>query len=134
MTDGYKEFLKYANSLYNAGLLDPVTFSQDNATLKTLLNGETTIVGVFSATSTSPLTAGSARREEHYYAPMFLDNPNKLGTTFSYMETMPDRGMFITKDCAYPETAFRIADYMCSEKMTVWSRWGEEGTDWLAPT
>ena len=134
-TEGYKEFLKYANSLYSQGLIDPVTFSQDDATRKTLLNGETTIVGVFSDTSTSVLTAGSARRENHEYAPMFLDNPNKPGyTTFRYMKTMPDQSLFITKDCEYPETAFRIADYMCSEKMTVWSRWGEEGTDWLAPT
>ena len=134
-TEGYKEFLKYANQLYSKGLIDPVTFSQDQDTLKTLLNGETTIVGVFAGTSTSQLTAGSDRRENHEYAPMFLDNPNKPGyTTFRYMKTMPDQAMFITRDCKYPETAFRIADYMCSEKMTVWSRWGEEGTDWLAPT
>ncbi len=134
-TEGYKEFLKYANTLYNKGLIDPVTFSQDNDTRKTLLNGETTIVGVFSGTSTSVLTAGSARREEHHYAPMFLDNPAKPGySTFRYMKTMPDQGMFITKECQYPETAFRVADYMCSEKMTVWSRWGEEGSDWLAPS
>ena len=134
-TEGYKEFLKYANSLYSAGLIDPVTFSQDNATLRTLLNGEVTRVGVFTNTSTSILTAGSSRRENHEYAPMFLDNPAKPGySTFKYMQTMPNQAMFITKDCEYPETAFRIADYMCSEKMTVWSRWGEEGTDWLAPT
>ena len=134
-TEGYKEFLKYANQLYASGLLDPVTFSQDQDTLKTLLNGETTIVGVFAGTSTSQLTAGSARRENHEYAPMFLDNPAKPGyTTFRYMKTMPDQAMFITRDCEYPETAFRVADYMCSEKMTVWSRWGEEGTDWLAPS
>ena len=131
-TEGYKEFLKYANSLYTQGLIDPVTFSQDNATRKTLLNGEVTRVGVFSHTSTSVLTAGSARRENHEYAPMFLDNPAKPGySTFRYMQTMPEQSMFITKECEYPETAFRIGDYMCSEKMTVWSRWGEEGTDWI---
>ena len=135
MEDGYKDFLKYANKLYSAGLLDPVTFSQDNDTRKTLLNGETTIVGVYSATSSSVLTAGSARRENQEYAPMFLDNPNKAGyTTFRYAKTMPSQAMFITKDNPYPETSFRLADYMCSEEMTVWSRWGEKGTDWLEPT
>ena len=134
VTDGYKDFLKYANKLYNAGLLDPVTFSQDKATFTTLLNGEQTIVGVFAEGSTSILTAGSARREEHHYSPMFLDNPANGYSTFRYMKTMPTQGMFITKECAYPETAFRIADYMCSEKMTVWTRWGEEGSDWLAPS
>lgn len=134
MEDGYKDFLKYANKLYSAGLLDPVTFSQDKDTLKTLLNGQDTIVGVFSATSTSPLTAGSDRRENHEYAPMFLDNPSNGYNTFRYMKTMPEQAMFITKDNPYPETSFRLADYMCSEEMTVWSRWGERGTDWLEPT
>ena len=135
MTEGYKEFLEYTNKLYEKGYLDPVTFSQDNATLKTLLNVETPLVGVFGATSTSLLTAGTARREEHHYAPMFLENPAKPGySTFRYMQTMPSQGMFITRDCENPETAFRVADYMCSEEMTVWSRWGEKGTDWLEPT
>ncbi len=134
-TEGYKEFLKYVNTLYNEGLIDPVSFSQDNATLKTLLNAETITVGTFAATSTSILTAGTPRRENHEYAPMFLDNPAKPGySTFRYMQTMPAQHFFITSACEYPETAFRIADYMCSEKMTVWSRWGEEGSDWLAPT
>lgn len=133
-TEGYKEFLKYAAQLYADGLIDPVTFSQDNTTRNTLLNVETPIVGVFAATSTSPLTAGTPRRENHEYGPMFLDNPDKPGySTFRYLKTMPNQALFITEKCEYPETAFRLADYMCSEKMTVWSRWGEEGTDWLVP-
>ena len=134
-TDGYKEYLKFMNKLYSEGLLDTTTFSQDKTTFQTLLNAETTIVGVFAATSTSMLSAGSARRENHEYAPMFVDNTSKPGyNTFRYMQTMPEQGMFITTACEHPEVAFRIADYMCSEEMTVWSRWGEKGTDWLEPT
>ena len=134
MTEGYREFLKYMKLLYDEGLLDKTSFSQDSGTRKTLLNGETTRVGVFAATSTSQLTAGTPRRENHEYAPMFLDNTAKPGySTFRYMQTMPDLAYFITKKCEHPEVAFRIADYMCSEEMTVWSRWGEKGTDWLVP-
>ena len=134
-TEGYKEFLTFMNGLYTQGLLDKTTFSQDNATLKTLLNGETIRVGVFAGTSTSPLTAGTPRRENHEYAPMFLDNTAKPGyTTFRYMQTMPTQYLFITSACEHPEVAFRVADYMCSEEMTVWSRWGERGVDWLEPS
>ena len=44
---------------------------------------------------------------------------------------MPVNKYFITKDCEHPEVAFRIGDYMCSEKMSVWTRFGEEGVDWV---
>lgn len=134
-TEGYREFLKFMKGLYDKGLLDKTTFSQDSSTLKTLLNGEEIRVGVFTGTSTSQLTAGTPRRENHEYAPMFLDNTAKPGhNTFRYMQTMPSLYYFITSACEHPEVAFRIGDYMCSEEMTVWSRWGEKGVDWLEPT
>lgn len=134
MTEGYREFLQFMKGLYDEGLLDKTTFSQDQGTLKTLLNGEIDRVGVFTATSTSLLTAGTPRRENHEYAPMFLDNTDKKGyNTLTYLQTMPDQHYFITKACEHPEVAFRIADYMCSEEMTVWSRWGEKGVDWVEP-
>lgn len=129
-TDEYKEFLKYMKTLTDEGLYDKTSFSQDQQTLKTLLNGETPKVGVYAGTSTSLLTAGSARREE--YVPIYLDNGEN--NTLLYMKTMPNNYYFITKDCEHPEVAFRIGDYMCSKEMTIWSRWGEEGTDWLVPS
>jgi len=134
-TEGYREFLGFMKTLYDEGLLDKTTFSQDQAMLKTLLNGKTPRVGVFAATSTSLLTAGTPRRENHEYSPVFLENTNKPGySTFRYMQTMPEQIMFITKSCEHPEVAFRVADYMCSEEMTVWSRWGEKGIDWMEPS
>lgn len=129
MEDDYKEYLKYMKSLLSAGLYDKTSFSQDQATWKTLLNGETVKVGVFAATSTSPLTAGSVRREE--YVPIYIDNGDKR--TLHYNKTMPSNRYFITNACEHPEVAFRIGDYMASKKMTIWSRWGEEGTDYLVP-
>ena len=134
-TEGYKEFLEFMNGLYKEGLLDKTIFSQDHATFKTLLNGDETRVGVFAWTSTSPLTAGTPRRENYEYSPMFLDNTDKPGySTYVYEQTMPQPYYFITSACEHPEVAFRIGDYMCSEEMTVWSRWGIKGTDWLEPT
>lgn len=129
MTDEYKEYLKYMKSLVADGLYDKTSFSQDQGTWKTLLNGEIPKVGVFCGTSTSPLTAGSARREE--YVPIYIDNGSN--NTLSYSKTMPGNYYFITSSCEHPEVAFRIGDYMCSKEMTIWSRWGEKGTDWKVP-
>lgn len=40
---------------------------------------------------------------------------------------------FITKNCKNPEAAFAMGDYMYSEEMSVGTRWGEKGVDWVEP-
>jgi len=46
---------------------------------------------------------------------------------------MPYINMYITKNCKTPESAFAMGDYIYSEEMSVGSRWGEKGVDWLVP-
>ena len=128
-TDEYKEFLKYMHRLAEKGLYDKTSFSQDNATLKTLINGAEVRVGVFSHTSTSILSTAKERRLD--YVPMKIMNNN---VSVLFKKSMPSNMFFITKDCEHPEVAFRIGDYMCSEKMTMWSRFGEYGVDWVDAT
>lgn len=125
-TDEYKEFLKYMRNLTEKGLYDKTSFSQDNATLKTLINSEIPTVGVFSHTSTSILTSAKDRRLD--YVPMKIMYNN---VAVKFKKSMPANKFYITKDCEHPEVAFRIGDYMCSEAMTVWSRFGEPGVDWV---
>lgn len=127
-TDEYKEFLKYMRRLTEKGLYDMTSFSQDNATLKTLINSKEVRVGVFSHTSTSILSSEKTRRLD--YVPMRIMN-NHVSVLFK--KTMPVNKFYITKDCEHPEVAFRIGDYMCSKDMTVWSRFGEPGVDWIVP-
>ena len=38
---------------------------------------------------------------------------------------------FITNACEHPEVAFRIGDFMTSEEMSIWTRYGEKGVDWV---
>ncbi len=131
MSEGYKDFLKYMKMLVAEGLYDKTSFSQDQATLKTLLNAETARVGVFCATSTSILTGGTPRRDNHEYVPIILDNGDNR--VMYYTKVMPINYTFITKDAEHPEVAFRLGDFMCSEEMSIWTRWGQEGVDWVAP-
>ena len=37
----------------------------------------------------------------------------------------------ITKDCEYPEAVFKWADYMYDEEVSMRSRLGEPGVDWV---
>ena len=125
-TDEYKEFLKYMKRLTAKGLYDKTSFSQDNATLKTLINSAEVRVGVFSHTSTSILSSAKDRRLD--YVPMKIMHNN---VSVLFKKSMPLNNFFITKDCEHPEVAFRIGDYMCSDKISVWSRFGEEDVDWV---
>ena len=127
-TDEYKEFLKYMRNLTKKGLYDKTSFSQDNATLKTLINSKEVRVGVFSHTSTSILSAEKTRKLE--YVPMKIMHNN---VSVLFQKTMPNNMFYITRDCEHPEVAFRIGDYMCSEYMTVWSRFGVPNVDWVEP-
>ena len=116
------------NRLTEKGLYDMTSFSQDNATLKTLVNSAEVRVGVFSHTSTSLLSTAKERRLD--YVPMKIMG-NHVSVKFK--KSLPVNRYFITKDCEHPEVAFRIGDYMCSKDMTMWSRFGEPGVDWVKP-
>ena len=127
-TDEYKEFLKYMNGLVSKDLYDKTSFSQDNATLKTIINNKEVRVGVFSHTSTSILSTAKERRLD--YVPMKVMHNN---VSVLFKKSMPANKYFITKSCEHPEVAFRIGDYMCDKQMTIWSRFGEPGVDWIVP-
>ena len=124
----WKQGLKYLNELCTEGLFSPVSFTMDTQQFKTVLSSETNKAGSFSWTSTSCLPASSIRREEFVAInPKQSENEN----AFIYRQTQPEQIFFITKACKNPEAAFRLGDLMCSEEMTIWSRWGEKGVDWV---
>ena len=59
-------------------------------------------------------------------APLTQDN----GTGYAvYAASIPTNSFFITKNCQYPEAAFRLGDIMMSEEMSIWNRFGKKGTD-----
>lgn len=130
LTDQWREGLRYLSQLCKNELFSPVSFTMDTNQLKAILANEENKVGSFSWTSTSILPATSKRRSE--FVPIVLKGKDGNTTTW-YERTMPIPRYFITKKCEHPEVAFRIADYMCSEEMTIWSRWGEKGVDWVVP-
>lgn len=129
-TEEYRDFLKWMNILYSEGLLDKTTFSQDEGTLKTLVNNKTTRVGSFVAVTPSIITAGDKRRENKEYKPVFLENGDNA-TIFHKNFVTTGNMYFITNACEHPEVAFRIGDFMTSEEMSIWTRYGEKGVDWV---
>lgn len=127
----YKEGLRYLNTLCKEDLLSPLSFTQDNAQLKAMLDipaEQDTLVGVFGGHPTVVLTAGNEKIMEYEALPP-LTGPD--GVCWSqYVVPVPRFDTFITKYCKTPEIAFRFLDFLKSEEASMTGRFGREGTDW----
>ena len=125
----WKEGIKFIRTLTTEGLLDPVSFTQDADSFKTIMNSEgDQLVGCFSygsdsfILSTHPSKGGWILLEP-------LTGPEGVCTS-SYKADMPSNRGFISKNCEHPELAFMILDLFGREDMAITSRWGKEGENW----
>ena len=126
----WREGLRYINMLISEGLLSPLSITQDLSQLQTLLeSGDVSQVGVYTA-GAFVFSATNERKLE--YAPLPpLTGPEGVCFT-AYYPSLPKSYFIITKDCAYPEAAFRFGDYMQNRDFGFRSRWGEPEVDWRA--
>jgi len=127
----WKEGLKWIKSLMDEGLLSPLTITQDNAQLAAVMSEEPTKVGASPILSAGNLPANDTRRGD--YIPLNPLTGPEGQLNHQWVEQIPHIQMVITKNCENPEAAFRLGDYMCSEVLSIWNRYGEEGVDWVQP-
>lgn len=128
----WKEGIKWIKSLVDEGLISPLTFTQDESQMTAVINPEPEVVGVVGRISMSNLGATDTRRGD-YTCLTPLTGPNGE-QNHQWTEQVPTIQMVITANCENPEAAFRFGDYMCSEVMSIWQRYGEEGKDWGKPS
>lgn len=128
-TEEWKEGIKYIRSLCEEGLFDPVSFTQDEATFKSLLNVEgDQLVGCFCFMSDSGVTAAHPSKN-HWILVGPLTGPDGVCST-SYLPDMAVNKAYITKNCKNPEAAFRVLDLLGREDFTISTRWGKQGENW----
>ncbi|MDO5310681.1 MAG: extracellular solute-binding protein [Clostridia bacterium] len=129
----YKEAIKYMNKLCSEGLLSPSSFTGDAAQCKqTVQNPNGVQVGAFTSMAPTYLSSSDERKDGYKILPPLTQED---GTGYSvYAASIPVNAFYITKNCKNPEAAFRMGDIMMSEEMTIHSRFGQKGTDWLEPT
>jgi putative aldouronate transport system substrate-binding protein len=132
-TDGWRQALTWIRGMVDEGLIDPLSFTQDSAQMNSIAGGTTGYP--FGASTTYPLNFIPADdpRAETWTLMGPLAGPNGGTPVATHGPIMPQPGYFITKNCKYPEAAFRLGDLMMSEKHSVISMWGEEGVDWSKP-
>lgn len=132
-TDEWKEFLKYMHRLYEAGLLDPLIFSQTkDQLLKIGSNPTGTILGATTGGSVSVFTnTTNFDVWTNYMALPPLEGPEGVRSAVRN----PDYGsatLSITNACEYPEAVIRWADYLYTEEGLIWSQFGALGNGQIA--
>ena len=130
-TEGFREAMRYIHSLVAEDLFSPLSFTQDNAQLSTMINAQPTVVGMRIWMSLAALGATDPRRAEYKGIPPLKSANGSTVTSFAPTVAYPT--MAISKNCKTPEAAFRFGDLMMSEEFSVITRYGEKGVDWLVP-
>ena len=126
----FRDGLRYAKSLMDQGLISPLSFTQDTAQMTAMITPDPTIIGAYARISPSNL-GGTDRKRLEYTIQKPLEGPG--GRHAFYNPELPWIKMIITKNCKYPESAFVLGDYMCSEEQSVMNRFGIKGIDWRDP-
>lgn len=136
--EGYKEGLKYLNKLYEEGLLNPESFTQDKANQININEaGEDCVIGAFLAQrpgyACDLTTMPNSKKWEQYQSLAPLKGPDGKAVASWNPYVMYQTGMtFISSTCSNPEAAFRFLDYLATEEGTMRSALGVEGVHWKA--
>jgi putative aldouronate transport system substrate-binding protein len=130
----WREGLRYINRLVKEGLFDSLSFTQDQASFKSIgTAGETNTVGVLVLPGMGQVFAASQSDRKGEYVPLNpLTGPKGVNWAARY-PINPAPGAVITKDAQHPDIIMRMCDYMMSEQMSVFSRFGEPVVDWIEP-
>jgi putative aldouronate transport system substrate-binding protein len=139
VTDSYREGLRYLNRLYREGLLNPESFTQDsNNQVNKNESGPVPVIGSFLAQrpgyANNLTTVPNSKRWEQYDSVPPLKGPGgKVTAAWNPYIQYATGQTFITKNCKYPEAAFRLVDLCAEHEMGIRMYYGIEGTDWVKP-
>lgn len=134
--DGYKEGLKYIHTLYEEGLINPESFTQDMANQVNINEaGEECVFG--SVIAQHPGYYGdlgsvpnSGKWEQYVSVPPLQGADGQSITPNSAYGKFQTGMTFITSNCENPEAAFRFLDYLATYDGSMRSILGEKGVDW----
>ena len=128
-TDGWREGIRYLNSLYKAGLIMPETYLQDETQFKNLLNRPSAdaIVGVFPGWYQGAFIDQNFLRWNDYQAISPLRGPTGLRQTAARQGGNINLNTVISTACKIPDVAYRLLDYFLSDEGNVFTQFGVEG-------
>ncbi len=124
----FKQGMEFIHKLVSEKLVDPVSFTQDQAQLKQLANRDEMILGGFAHAYTA-VNANSPRVFEYTCLPLLSGGTDQGG--FLRDPLYPAGPSFIvTADCEHPEAAYRLGDFLLSKEACMRNRFGVKDRDW----
>ena len=136
--DKYKEGLSFLNKLYDEGLMNPESFTQDkNTQVNVNENGEYPVIGAFLAQrpgyACDLVSEPNSKKWEQYISLPPLKGPDGTVAAAWNPYAMYQTGVgVITSACENPEAAFRLIDFVASSEMSVRNIIGIENVHWQA--
>lgn len=128
ISDEYREGLKYIRKLFDEGLVDPMSFTAEEAQLKALVASEPHVVG---------MTVGYSQEcAQEFTNDWVLASPFKNAEgnmQLTYHVSVPYVSTLITSYCKNPEAAFRFCDLLYRADVAIVNHWGIEGVHWNLP-
>ena len=137
--EGYREGLRWLNKMYEEGLINPESFTQQSSNqVNVNENGEDTVIGCFLAMRPGygvNMAADGARKWEEYRVLAPLTGPTGQCISDWNPYVMYQTGMaFIPVGAKNPEAAFRLVDYLATKEGSLRSSFGVEGVHWRKAT
>ncbi len=126
-TDNYYEYLKYANMLYNEGLLDAdvFTMTEDKDLAR---KGSQDLVGCFDG-GAAYLIVGNTLDSNYTALPPLTSSFSSEKKWLGFENILADRFM-IVKDSPYTKELVRWYDFLYSEYGSILASFGLEDEDW----
>ena len=128
------QFYKWLNGLYNEGLLDPESFTQNEDMWKSkILSG--TVLSIASpdwgfTDLCKSLVADGMSERTYAYLPIVADAEKYKDPSLTDYGYSGGWGISISKSCKNVVLAFKFIDWMCSEEAQILTNWGIEGVNY----
>jgi len=133
--EGYKEGLKYLHRLFEEGLMSSDVFTMAKEDLRSLVEfEEAEIIGSLPCGGPHDFANTSGERRKSYVIVPPLEGPD--GTRQTYWEEYAGvtTGTYVIPTASEKkDIAMKLIDYMFTEEMRMWSRYGVEDRDWKRP-
>lgn len=128
--DQWRQGLMFMRSLYDEGLISPLSFTQNDHQFQQMANDQKDILGAFTTAGiTRTILQNSPEVMERYVGIGPLTGPDGVRTA-SVSIPLPKANGVITSACKNPEAVFKLFDIMLSEEGCLMGRYGEKGVDW----
>lgn len=132
-TEEYKQGLAYMNDLFANGLMDPTCFTQTSDQMQQVVRSDEKLVFGYTADHFGMgIDIEDAHLNKVTTAMVPVESPTgaRYQVHKDYVDMTKGFTFFITDNCKNPEAAFRVADFLMGEEVSMIQQFGEEGSYW----